>query len=139
MRQILIQSAFPPADDAAMSAYQMADAAAIAADRLLDHLEVLVGIQGADALYSRSVHITRQQYPSLVLSAKEPRADQLALLRLDIERMDASTARTAAISLINNFADLLVSLIGEPLTNRLLRSAWNIPPVSDEPIEEKTK
>ena len=139
MRQILIQSALPLPDDPLISASRMAEALVIAADRLLAQLEVLVGILGADALYSRSVHITRQSCPLLVLSASRPRAEQLELLRIDIEKMDVTNARKVAVSLLANFADLLVSLIGESLTHRLLRSAWNIPPVSGEPIEEKTK
>ncbi|KQM78169.1 hypothetical protein [Xylophilus sp. Leaf220] len=68
-----------------------------------------------------------------------PRSEQLACLREDLGRLDLAEARAISAALLTTFADLLTSLIGEPLTNRLLRSAWNLPPAGTAPIEEKAK
>jgi hypothetical protein len=139
MRQELIQSALPVTTDSAGSAASVADAVVRALGHLLDELEPLVGMHGAGALYGRSVHLVRRDRSAALSAAPDTRSEQLACLREDLGRLDLAEARAISTALLTTFADLLTSLIGEPLTTRLLRSAWNLPPAGAAPIEEKAK
>ena len=139
MRQELIQNALPAPTDPVSSAPLVAEAVVRALGHLMDELEPLVGMHGASALFGRSVHLVRRKHAAALTPAKGTRDEQLACLRDELARLDIAEARTISAALLTNFADLLTSLIGEPLTNRLLRSAWNLPPADAVPIEEKAK
>lgn len=139
MRQELIQSALRVTTDSTGSAATVAEAVVRALGHLLDQLEPLVGLHGASALYGRSVHLVRRDRSAALSAAQGSRDAQLACLRDDLARLDLAGARAISTALLTTFADLLTSLIGEPLTNRLLRSAWNLPPAGAVPIEEKAK
>lgn len=139
MRQELIQNALPPPTDSVSSSISVAEAVARALGHLMDELEPLVGMHGAGALFGRSVHLVRRDRASALSPATGTREEQLACLRDELSRLDIAEARAISTALLTTFADLLTSLIGEPLTNRLLRSAWNLPPADAVPIEEKAK
>ena len=139
MRQELIQNALPLPTDLVSSATSVADAVARALGHLMDELEPLVGMHGVNALFGRSVHLVRRDHAAALTPAKGTRDEQMACLREELARLDIAEARTISTALLTTFADLLTSLIGEPLTNRLLRSAWNLPPANAVPIEEKAK
>jgi hypothetical protein len=65
------------------------------------------------------------------MQADEPDADAYANLRDALARHSASTAGQAQAALLQTFHDLLSSLIGASLTERLLRSAAAFPPSGD--------
>ncbi|MFE8646376.1 hypothetical protein ACFX58_14945 [Sphingomonas sp. NCPPB 2930] len=139
MRQELIQNALPVTTDPVSSSAAVAEAVARALGHLLDELEPLVGMHGASALFGRSVHLVRRDHAAALTPATGTREAQLAGLRNELSGLDTVEARRISTALLTTFADLLTSLIGEPLTNRLLRSAWNLPPAGALPIEEKAK
>lgn len=94
--------------------------------KLFTRLQTLVGRGGARAVYRRSMQLAEKDHPSL--AKLELGADDLperavdlsnALAGLDDDAIEAST-----IALTATVLALLVRLIGEPLTLRVLRSEW---------------
>jgi hypothetical protein len=89
----------------------------------------IVGPRGVAALGQRSLHLAAAQHPWL---AAHPNAawsalDDVRLLPL-IGQRSLAEARAAVGCLLQTFWDLLASLIGSSLTERLLRPVWG--PVS---------
>lgn len=122
-------------DDATSSS--AADAGGRTLGALFDQLEPLVGIQGTRALLARGLHLTRSSLHWPELDERLPRDELLTLLGAHLERRAAADAWNAIEALLNALADLLVSLIGEPLSLRLLRSAWG-EPAANAPLPEIT-
>lgn len=116
----------------------IADATTLSLSLLHAELTSLVGAQAARALYARSLHLTRSSFAWLSPAAARQPDELLATLRADIAAHAPHDARHASESLLTTLADLLVVLIGDPLTHRLLHSAWNTP-AADEPSQEKAQ
>lgn len=138
MRQEIIQEALAGRRRERADSGAIADATVRAIRLLLAELEPLVGAQAARALYARSLHLTRSSFERLSPAAAEPGSELLAALHDDLASRVPSEAQHAGETLVLAFADLLISLIGEPLTHRLLRSAWDTP-AAGEPSQEKAQ
>jgi len=94
---------------------------------LFAELRPLIGMLALRALYRRSVHLANSSFerPSTDLASAD---ELLATLHRDLVSRDPAEARSAAVAVLLALANLLVSLIGEPLTNRMLQKAWvNLP------------
>jgi hypothetical protein len=84
-------------------------------------LHPIIGQRGVAALYNRTLHLTAVAYPWLAI-------DQPAVPAV----MDPSGLRAALVqqaaaggnALFQTFHELLASLVGASLTDRLLRSVW---------------
>ena len=117
-----------------------ADAAAVAmstvgAVRLSLHaLKSLVGDLAARSIYRRSVHLARLSFPRVPDDARTD-DELLAPLHRHLASCSPGEARKGSRALLNAFVDLLVSLIGEPLTHRLLTKAWGA--AADAPAPEE--
>ena len=101
---------------------------------LLHELRPLVGELAACALYKRSLHLARSSFQRATGDA-QTHDELLAPLYQDLSYRSSADAQKAARALLNSLADLLVSMIGEPLTYRLLRKAWGygqMPPATEE-------
>ena len=107
-----------------------------ALDALFTELEPLVGVTGARALYLRCLYLTRESVGWPVVPDGAAREALLTSLAEHIEARHGDAARRASEALLTAFADLLISLIGEPLTLRLLQSAWGDPDVAGAPTLE---
>ncbi len=114
------------------------DAIVRALHLLLAELQPLVGAQAVRALYARSLHLTRSTCGWPPVAADLPFSDLITALHGELAARDVADARRAGETLLHTFADLLTSLIGEPLTYRLLHSAWGNP-AADEPFQEKAQ
>ena len=91
-------------------------------------LSPIVGSYGVAALYKRSLHLTRVDYPWLTAVYEETiEPGQFAALRVALSQQTSSNAAAANGALLQAFCNLLTNLIGESLTERLLR------PVGDNP------
>jgi hypothetical protein len=90
-------------------------------ERLAVELIAIIGNNGFDTLYARSVHLVCAQYPWLV-EGGDPRFTRL---RTSLEGQTPASAGPASIALLTIFTDTLIQLIGEPLTTAILKSAWN--------------
>jgi hypothetical protein len=88
-------------------------------------LHPIIGHRGVAALYNRSLHLTAVTYPWLaidqpvVLAAVDPSG-----LRAALVQQTATEAAVSGSALFQTFHELLASLIGASLTDRLLGSVW---------------
>lgn len=91
-------------------------------------LSPIIGQPGVDALFKRSIYLTRSAHPCLAIVVEDKaQPDTLAALQDTLAQQPGATAVAANTALLQNFQDLLISLIGLSLTERLLRSAWDQP------------
>ena len=105
----------------------VADAACSVCQGIAAVLSPIVGQQGVAALYRRSLHLTRAQHPTLsALNELNDPADFVAL-REALSRQTSTNAAAASGALLITFHDLLSSLIGPSLTERLLGSVLDKP------------
>jgi hypothetical protein len=89
-------------------------------------LDPIIGRRGVAALYGRSLYLTADKYPWLM--GAHDGADtpmNLDTLHGVIERQDAFEAAAAGSALFRTFGELLASLIGSSLAERLLADAWD--------------
>ncbi|MEJ8837390.1 hypothetical protein [Ramlibacter sp. AN1133] len=98
-----------------------ADAAVAAWEEIGTRLAPVLGRRGVAALYRRSVHLTLARYPWLAPAYEAPtQVADLAALHAALEAQDAPVAEAASAELLANFRALLITLIGDTLTARLL-------------------
>lgn len=85
----------------------------------------LLGGGGFQSLYARSMFLARHTYPWLVPPAGGGPTD-LSFAALDhcLAEQSAELALEANIHLMLTFTDIMASLIGEQLTDRILITAW---------------
>ncbi len=124
MRSEMILSALDDAVVEGADSQHVATQTVRALTLLLRELKPLVGDLAVRALYVRSLHLARSSFerPAAELES----LDQLLTpLHLDLSSRPPAQARSAAEALLTALANLLVSLIGEPLTDRLLHKAWS--------------
>jgi hypothetical protein len=85
----------------------------------------IVGEAGFDSLYARCIYLTQATFPWLTVSAvSPPEENRFASLRASLEGTTPELSSAANSLLLTIFTDTLASLIGEPLTERVLDSAW---------------
>lgn len=114
-------SRVPPSADSA----QTADAF-VATWRDIDAVLVpIIGKRGLAALYQRSVHVTAQAHPWLsVADDVAPAAADFSKLTPLLCQQSAAAAMAGATTLFTTFHDLLSSVVGPSLTERLMRPVW---------------
>ncbi len=91
-------------------------------------LSPIIGQTGVAALFKRSIHLTRSAHPWLAAVFEESaKPDELAAIQAVLGQQCRANALAANVALLQNFQDLLISLIGLSLTERLLRPVWDKP------------
>lgn len=124
------------------SAAQIAAALGSMAIEIDAALTPIIGPRGVMALWQRSLHLTAASHPWLAagqpggLAALDP-----LLLAKAVGQRDAGDAAAAVNALLRAFHELLASLIGESLTERLLRTVWSPSlalPTSGLPAQDPT-
>lgn len=92
---------------------------------LATHIVSIVGDDGFNSLYARSVSLTQVEYPwliaSLVASQTIPRFEALKKI---LKKQTPEQAGKANQALLHTFISILASLIGDELTIGILRTAW---------------
>lgn len=89
-------------------------------------MQSIVGKNGVNALFHRSIEITSTAYPWLAAASKDPQsAINLDALRATLLEQETSHFAAASDTLLQHFYHLLTNLIGFSLTERLLRPALN--------------
>lgn len=106
-------------------------ASAVAAAARVTHVELtavfapLISSSGVEALWGRAFDLAQREYPADDRrgdnSTTDDPFDQVSLW---LEGQVPSTAIDAAAAMFATFAQLLTTLIGEPLTMRYLEKAW---------------
>jgi hypothetical protein len=88
-------------------------------------LTPVLGHQGVAALYKRSLYLTAAACPWLAGTFQGAHAPMdLAELKSAFELQSAGDAAAGGGELLQTFHELLASLVGPALTERLLRSVW---------------
>jgi hypothetical protein len=94
-------------------------------------LSPIIGHRGVNALGQRSLHLARAAHPWL--AARQPGGpvilDSALLVSLLAQRSSDDSA-AAGDAFLQTFRELLTSLIGDSLTERLLRTVWGPPDTS---------
>jgi hypothetical protein len=103
------------------------DAAIHLWEQLATQIIIIVGEDGFNSLYTRSLFLSQSKFPCLVPSPQAPQADhRFAGLRTSLEGQTPAQASEANSLLLITFTDILASLIGEQLTTFILGLAWGI-------------
>lgn len=94
-------------------------------------LAPVIGAQGVEVLFRRSLHLTKGSIPWLTMAMDDGNfVALLATLQARLAERDAAAALEASHVLLVNFTELLGTLIGKSLTERLLTPIWTHPPQS---------
>lgn len=118
--RVLVQAAGP-----APNAESVAAATRRSIDALTRVLAPLIGRVGIDALGARAVHLAQREFPWLAKTGDAAEAEGTLLpVSGCLAHQEPALAVQAAAAVLARFAGLLVTMIGEPLTMRLLRQAW---------------
>lgn len=106
-------------------------ACAVAAAAHLTHNDLtavfapLISSAGVEALWGRAFDLAQREYPADERRGDSCTSDEpFAEVTLWLERQGPSKATDAAAAMFATFAELLTTLIGEPLTMRYLEKAW---------------
>ena len=91
-------------------------------ESLATELRGIIGERGFESLYARSLH--RAQFPWLAAHPSQAAGDAFRLLAACLNAREPVEAQAANAAFLNVFIDTLILLIGELLTNSLLRKAW---------------
>ena len=104
-------------------------------------LSALIGHRGVEALFSRSIHVTRTTAASLEgLGESTDGTVSYGEVASRLSALEPARAREVSLSLLLSFTDLLSSRVGDSLTERLLGPIWT--PIEAPPaahLEERTK
>lgn len=104
---------------------KIADAAIDLWEQLTIEIVSIVGEEGFRSLYAKGIYLAQPTFPWLMACALLPQNGQrFAELKKELERQAPSQAREANSLLLLTFTGILAALIGEPLTTRILRTAW---------------
>lgn len=124
-------------DGVSASAAQIAASIASTCRGVEEALTPIIGARGVAALFDRSLHVTCQSFPWLG-EAKVGVSPVMALDALAslLVRQDPLVAAAAGGLFLHTFHQVLSSLIGASLTERLLRSAW-VPFLSSTPRDKQ--
>jgi hypothetical protein len=111
----------------AQSTEKVADAAIRIWEQMAIQIISIVGEDGFNSLYARSIFLCQPRFPWLPpTSLPAPQIDQrFAGLKTTLEEQAPAQATEANSLLLITFTDILASLIGEQLTTRILRLAWD--------------
>lgn len=104
----------------------MAAAARKTQDDLIAVFAPLISSSGVEALSGRAFDLARREYPADERRGNNdtPTTEPFGQVSQWLERQSPSAATDAAAALFASFAELLTTLIGEPLTTRYLKKAW---------------
>ena len=95
-------------------------------------LEPLIGTGGVDILFGRSLNLTSRSFPCLALASDYgDSVTSLASFRATVENMDVAVAIEASNALLVIFTEMLATMVGESLTERLLDMVWVSPSGSE--------
>ncbi len=135
-RLLALEAAGAKKPRGASHAASRADPAVRVCEELREVLTVFAGAAGFRSLLTRALTLAKAEEPSL---APVRVLDDGSLAGLDKAHVKDGSGGTAAAGqvLVAQLLDLLVIFIGEPLTNRLVRSAWpELPATASRSITE---
>ncbi len=106
---------------------RIADAAVHVWEQMAIQIIFIVGEDGFNSLYARSIFLNQPTFPWLVASPLASQTDhRFAGLKTSLEGQTPAQASEANGRLLITFTDILASLIGEQFTAHILRLAWGV-------------
>ena len=103
----------------------IAEAFAVAWCEIDAILAPVLGKRGVAALYQRSLYLTGRVHPWLVLDHQSFQTDMDAVaLQVLLAQQDSAVASSGGAAHLQSFRGMLAGLIGQALTERLLRPVW---------------
>lgn len=112
---------------AGSSADEVARAVVGALKLLHAELSFIVGLQAASALCAHALHRTRSKINWPTLAAKSLFEPMTVALLKELCLQSPTEIAFAGETLLSALVEHLILLIGEPLTLRMLESAWTVP------------
>lgn len=107
-------------------------------ESLAAELSLIIGERGFESLYSRSLYRASAEFSWLVPHPPKAPADAFRLLASSLKARNVAEAQAGSAALLNIFTDTLTLLIGELLTNSILRKAWGDDVVDHAGPEHRT-
>ncbi len=107
-------------------------------ESLAAELHVLIGERGFESLYIRSLYRASAAFPWMVRPLQKVSGGAFELVEFSVIARDATEAQAANAALLNIFTDTLILLIGELLTNNILRKAWGDDVVDNAGTEHRS-
>lgn len=89
-------------------------------------LSPVIGAAGVAALCKRSIHLASREHPFLAAHAGQAGIWDPDALHRALAAQTREDAAAAGADILKQFRDLLARLVGPDLTERLLRTAWNL-------------
>ncbi len=118
------------------NAVQIADAFLLICQQIDSVLCPIVGQTGVAALYKRSLYLTGKNFPWLANSGHTFESPiEYDTLKNLLSEQNAATAHAGGSALLQTLYELLASMVGPSLTERLLRSLW-VDAAAMTPIQE---
>jgi hypothetical protein len=104
-----------------------ADAAIHIWEQMASHIITIIGEDGFNSLYARSLFLSQAKFPWLSTSSPTPNAvHRFDELKTSLEAQAPAQASEANSLLLVTFIEILASLIGAQLTSHILQLAWGI-------------
>ena len=100
--------------------------------RIGEFLVPMIGARGVEALFGRALQLTASAFPWLAAAGEDKTS--LAGVAARLASRDPQAAAEASVALLATFTELLATLIGASLTDRLLDPVWTVstPPAGQE-------
>ena len=109
-----------------MDAAQVAEKIILSLQEIEDALSPVIGKGGVAALFRRSLYLTGRSYPLLVaIHAGDATAIDPAALKSELAQQSSATATEFGVALLQTVDEVMTSLVGSSLTERLLGSVWS--------------
>lgn len=115
-----------------------ADASILLWQSLAAELRAIIGERGFESLYARSLYRAGAAYPWLEPHPPQASDEAFELLAARLHGREPADAHAASAALLTIFTDTLILLIGDLLTNTILRTAWGDDIVDGAGTEQRT-
>jgi hypothetical protein len=115
-----------------------ADGSILLWQSLAAELRVIIGDRGFESLYARSLFRAGAAYPWLEPHPPLAAAGAFKQLGTRLHGRETAEAQAARAALLIIFTDTLILLIGDLLTNTILRTAWGDDIVNGAATEHRT-
>jgi hypothetical protein len=103
----------------------IADAVVSTWQEIATALSPLIGERGVAALYKRSLFLTTNKHPWLASAYEGLQGPMnLPMLNAAMSQQTSASAASGGTALFQTFYELLTSLVGASLTERLLHPVW---------------
>ena len=111
--------------ETSVDAAQVAETIILSLQEIEAALSPVIGKGGVAALFRRSLYLTARSYPLLAgIHAGDATAIDSAALKSELAQQSSATATEFGVALLQTLDEVMTSLIGSSLTERLLGSVW---------------